>query len=339
MTNSLSYLRGAFIAYEPLGYPTKRRVISFRINPESITRTVTLEIGQHQPGTPGAAPGAPPEPSAEGNGSDAAAGAVKEAFSVDAEIRRGPQRHRPDRPGGLRSVRRGGTGDMTLPHRNESAHDWAVERFYGKYEGVVTDVTDPKNIGRIKALVPAVLGEQVETGWALPCVPAGGSKDAGMLFLPKVGATVWMEFAGGDVDQPIWAGTFWGAPDSIGGRDDLGTKTGAETPTGDGGKQATARLSVLRTSSGHELTLDDDGEVVLLANGNGKSSLRFKKDGTVVITAEKIQLGSSAGEKVVLGNTFMDFFNKHQHPTGVGPSGPPSQQMSPSHLSSSVTTE
>src|SRR5206468_517780 len=182
--------------------------------------------------------------------------------------------------------------------------NWSVDRFYGKYEGVVTDVGDPKKIGRLRARVPAALGEDVESGWALPCVPGGGGKERGMLFLPQVGDTVWVEFAGGDVSRPIWAGTFWGAPDSTGGADDLGSDTGAETPTGDGGKEASDTLSVrqlvaalrlqhrerdggkeasdtlsvLKTKSGHELTLDDDGEVILLANGNGKSSIRFEQD-------------------------------------------------------------
>jgi uncharacterized protein involved in type VI secretion and phage assembly len=217
--------------------------------------------------------------------------------------------------------------------------EWLVDRFYGKYEGVVTDVTDPKKIGRLRAKVPAVLGEDVDSGWALPCVPAGGGKERGMLFLPQVGDTVWVEFAGGDVSRPIWTGTFWGAPDSTGGADDLGSDTGAETPTGDGGKEASDTLSVLKTKSGHELTLDDDGEVILLANGNGKSSIRFEQDGTVTVTAEKIKLGASASEKVVLGDTFMQFFNQHVHPTGVGPSGPPTQPMSSSQLSQKVTTE
>lgn len=217
-------------------------------------------------------------------------------------------------------------------------HDWLVERFYGKYEGVVTDAADPKKIGRVRARVPAVLGEQVESGWALPCVPAGGGKDRGMLFLPQVGDTVWIEFAGGDVSRPIWVGTFWGAPESAGGADDLGSATGAETPHGDG-KDPSPALSVIKTSSGHEITLDDDGEAILVANGNGKSAIRFQQDGTVEITAEKIKLSANASEKVVLGDTFMQFFNAHTHPTGVGPSGPPAQPMSASQLSTKVTTE
>ena len=41
----------------------------------------------------------------------------------------------------------------------------------------------------------------------------------------------------------------------------------------------------------------------------------------------------------MLGDTFMQLFNQHTHPTGVGPSGPPTQPMATSHLSAKVTTE
>jgi hypothetical protein len=215
---------------------------------------------------------------------------------------------------------------MSEPY-GDRAGGWSVDRFFGKYEGVVTDVADPKKIGRIRAKVPAVLGEEVDSGWALPCVPAGGGKERGMLYLPQVGDTVWIEFAAGDVSRPIWVGTFWGEPDGD-----------PEAPTGDG-KDASDTLGVLKTKSGHELTFDDDGEVVLLANGNGKSSIRFEKDGGVVIAAETIKLGASAGEKVVLGDAFMQLFNQHTHPTGVGPSGPPTPLMTGNHLSTKVTTE
>ena len=40
-------------------------------------------------------------------------------------------------------------------------------RYYGKYRGQVTDNDDPDNLGRIKAKVPRLLGDE-ETGWALP---------------------------------------------------------------------------------------------------------------------------------------------------------------------------
>ena len=45
MIESTSYLRGAFIAYESGGYPDKRRLIPFRFNPESLSRSLTVEQG------------------------------------------------------------------------------------------------------------------------------------------------------------------------------------------------------------------------------------------------------------------------------------------------------
>ena len=81
--------------------------------------------------------------------------------------------------------------------------------FYGKYRGVVTDVNDPLMIGRIKATVPDVLGDQ-ESGWAMPCAPFGGS-GVGFFALPVVDAGVWIEFEHGDPDYPIWAGCWWGS--------------------------------------------------------------------------------------------------------------------------------
>jgi hypothetical protein len=80
--------------------------------------------------------------------------------------------------------------------------------FFGKYRGVVTNNTDPLTLGRIKAMVPAVLGD-LETGWALPCSPYGG-KGVGFFFIPPVGANVWIEFEGGNPRIPIWSGCFWG---------------------------------------------------------------------------------------------------------------------------------
>lgn len=81
--------------------------------------------------------------------------------------------------------------------------------FYGKYRGVVTDIEDPLMIGRIKATVPDVMGDD-ESGWAMPCAPFGGS-GMGFFALPKVGAGVWIEFEHGDPDYPIWSGCWWGS--------------------------------------------------------------------------------------------------------------------------------
>lgn len=67
---------------------------------------------------------------------------------------------------------------------------------------------DPMMLGKIQVSVPAVLGEG-SLSWAMPCVPFAGS-GVGFFMIPPVGANVWVEFEGGDIDYPIWSGCFWG---------------------------------------------------------------------------------------------------------------------------------
>ena len=77
------------------------------------------------------------------------------------------------------------------------------ERFYGPYRGTVEDNADPLNQMRIRVRVPAVLGDIV-SAWVLPCVPPGFSS------VPDIGSTVWIEFEGGDMENPVWIGTLGG---------------------------------------------------------------------------------------------------------------------------------
>lgn len=84
MSDSVNYLRGAFIAYEPGRYPDSKRVIPFRFNPESISRQLSVEQGES--GSQGAA--APPSggSAATEQSADSSSGSVKEAFSVQIRI-------------------------------------------------------------------------------------------------------------------------------------------------------------------------------------------------------------------------------------------------------------
>jgi len=79
-------------------------------------------------------------------------------------------------------------------------------RYYGKYRGEVTDTADPTSKGRVKVRVPAVMGER--DLWAMPCTPYAGDA-LGFFAIPPQGTSVWVEFEGGEINQPIWAGCFW----------------------------------------------------------------------------------------------------------------------------------
>ena len=86
----VNYLRGAFIAYEPDGYPDQKRTIPFRFNPESLSRQLSVEQGKGAEASGGG--GKPPD--AENEQSADAGGTLKESFNVlirvDAADRHGP---------------------------------------------------------------------------------------------------------------------------------------------------------------------------------------------------------------------------------------------------------
>ncbi|HEY44894.1 MAG TPA: baseplate assembly protein [Anaerolineae bacterium] len=148
------------------------------------------------------------------------------------------------------------------------------ERHYGKYRGIVTDNQDPRNLGRIKANVPEVLGD-VESGWALPCAPYAGS-GVGLFAIPAVGDGIWIEFEAGDVSRPIWSGAWWAEN---------------EPPN-----QATPETKVIKTGSGHTITLDDTpgSEKVEIAEKNGAKIVMDQNGVEVSKGGQKIKLTQSS---------------------------------------------
>jgi uncharacterized protein involved in type VI secretion and phage assembly len=147
-------------------------------------------------------------------------------------------------------------------------------RFFGKYRGVVTDVD--AGTMRVKASVPAVLGEQ-PSGWARPSVPFAGPS-MGFAFLPEVGTGVWIEFEGGDVSYPIWVGCYWH----------------------DGEQPSDASSSVLAivTKAGQKILLDTSGTITVSdQNGN-----------TVTLDSSGISL-QGASQSVALANAGVNINN------------------------------
>lgn len=79
------------------------------------------------------------------------------------------------------------------------------DRFYGKYRGIVVRNDDPEKRGRIKALVPDVLGD-IETPWC----ECSNVVNRETLFIPEIGDKVWIEFQGGNVNLPIYSMAWFG---------------------------------------------------------------------------------------------------------------------------------
>lgn len=81
----------------------------------------------------------------------------------------------------------------------------------GIYRGTCYDNSDPERRGRLRALVPQLLG-QTPLDWAWPVRRPGEENftydQSGYMFEVPVGTGLWVMFEGGDIDYPVWIGTW-----------------------------------------------------------------------------------------------------------------------------------
>jgi uncharacterized protein involved in type VI secretion and phage assembly len=158
-------------------------------------------------------------------------------------------------------------------------------RYYGKYRGTVIDNRDPAKLGRLRLNVPSVLGGEVVTGWATPCTPYGGASGQGFVFIPEVGAGVWTEFEEGDLEFPVWVGTFWSQPNAE-------SELPKPNQAGDGAEEDSVQdpptSKIIKTTKGHTLQFEDaDGsEMVLVREGSKGHFLTMDQNGITIIDAD-----------------------------------------------------
>ena len=144
-------------------------------------------------------------------------------------------------------------------------------QFLGKFRGVVTDNRDPLFLGRVRARVQDVLGDN-DSGWALPSLPYAG-KGVGLFLVPPVDASVWMEFEHGDPDYPIWTGCFWSQ---------------GELPA----TPAVAEMKVLKTDAG-TITIND-------LPGIGGITIETSAGMKIVINMQGIEINDGIGGSIKL---------------------------------------
>jgi uncharacterized protein involved in type VI secretion and phage assembly len=143
---------------------------------------------------------------------------------------------------------------------------------FGKYRGTVTANEDPDKLGRIKALVPSILGE-TETDWMPGAFPFGGNADEAFIFVPAVGSQILVEFIEGDRSSPIWTAAYHPSAD--------------KRPASFDRTQGT--LHMIRTRGGLELRLEDDGaedQRITAAHPKG-AKIEIDPDGAIHVIDEK----------------------------------------------------
>lgn len=81
-------------------------------------------------------------------------------------------------------------------------------KYFGIYQGVVTNIADPEKRGRIKVLCPDLLGGTVESAWCEPVVTVAYD-NGGDFCIPAKDETVWLQFIAGDINRPVYLGGWW----------------------------------------------------------------------------------------------------------------------------------
>jgi uncharacterized protein involved in type VI secretion and phage assembly len=140
--------------------------------------------------------------------------------------------------------------------------------------GLVKDLEDPENLGRIRVTYP-YLGDQ-QSDWARLVTPMAG-KDRGVFFRPEAGDEVLVGFELGDVRRPYILGSLWSAED---------------TPPPDDGKPKKNNWRFIKSRSGHIVKLDDteSKEKIEIIGSDGARKIVFD------IANKKIQITCDSGD-------------------------------------------
>ena len=146
-------------------------------------------------------------------------------------------------------------------------------RFYGKYRGVVVDNNDPVTSRTARCASPACSARRWSAAGPPRACPTAVPTKA-CCSCPDVGAGVWVEFEEGDLEFPIWTGTYW-------------SKSAASNevprPQADGtagAPQSPPTRKILKTAKGHTVQFEDAAGTGIHPRQDGMQRHRITLDGT-----------------------------------------------------------
>jgi uncharacterized protein involved in type VI secretion and phage assembly len=130
--------------------------------------------------------------------------------------------------------------------------------------GIVTNVKDPENLGRIKVRFPWLtdVAAKVESNWARIASNSAG-KDRGIFFLPEVDDEVLVAFEQGNPNYPFIVGMLWNGKDLVPEKNEV-----AHTGEGTIHRMIVSRL-------GHRIVFDDSNskKSILIEDSSKKQSI------------------------------------------------------------------
>jgi uncharacterized protein involved in type VI secretion and phage assembly len=159
-------------------------------------------------------------------------------------------------------------------------------RFYGKYRATVLNNVDPQLQGRIQVQLGDRYGAFPST-WAMPAFAFAG-KGNGVVSLPQVTSSVWVEFEAGDPDYPIWSGAFW--PDPAG-----------FPPLALAGATPASPNIHLQTTSGTSVTLSDNPAQQVFIKTLAGAMITMGAAGITIMNGKGASI-VMAGSSVIINN-------------------------------------
>ncbi|MCE2909231.1 MAG: phage baseplate assembly protein V [Burkholderiaceae bacterium] len=171
--------------------------------------------------------------------------------------------------------------------------------FHGVYPGLVTDIKDPDNQGRVKVRLPWLpdtAGANCELWARLATFMAGNNR--GSWFVPDVDDEVLLAFEAGELRRPYVIGALWNGqdapPESMDGsgqnyRKVLRSRNGVKVTLDDQDGQETL---LLETPGGQKVTLKDGPGEVLIEDSNG-NSVKLETAGITITASAKVTVNAS----------------------------------------------
>ena len=147
---------------------------------------------------------------------------------------------------------------------------------FGLYRGVVVANLDPEGRGRLSV---TCLEVSMVPSWAMPCMPLAGP-GMGAVFVPPVGAGVWLQFEAGDPDKPVWVGGYW--------------SSAAEAPSVARAVSPSGPPIVLQSVLQNRLVISD------LPGPAGGVMLQSASGATIQVTDAGITIDNGQGASIVL---------------------------------------
>lgn len=142
------------------------------------------------------------------------------------------------------------------------------KRYYGVFEGIVSDVKDPENEGRIKVKYPW-FDDDMESEWS-PVIQLFAGPDHGAFFIPVVGSLVLCSCRHGDLRKPVVLGGLYNGKDKPHSdhvrKRQIASEKGHKITMLDSDGDSAGAL-ILEDASGCKITLSSTGHVVIKAMG------------------------------------------------------------------------